>query len=62
MDYLYVQKNILLDYNLRSDPEGSLYSVELFDLFASSQHSMLVKHGFSQPIIAFISVEKSLIL
>jgi len=47
---------------LRSDPEGSLYRIERFDLFASSQHSMLVLHGFNQSIIELISVEKSLIL
>jgi len=44
---------------LRSNPEGPLYSVELLDLFASSQHSMLVKHGFNQHIIKLMSVEKS---
>jgi len=29
-----------------------------FDLLAGSQHSMLVKHGFNQRIIALISVQK----
>jgi len=31
----------LLDYNLRSYPESSLFSVELFELFSRSHHSML---------------------
>jgi len=31
-----------------------------FEFFACSQHSMLVKHGFSQPNIALMSVEKLL--
>ena len=41
----------------RKSPDTALK----FDLLAGSQHSMLFKHGFNQPIIALISVQKYLI-
>jgi len=43
---------------LRTDLERLLIQCWTFDLSASSQRSMAVKHGFNQTNIALISVEK----
>jgi len=45
---------------LRFQTENLLIQRLNFDLLAGSQHSMLVKHGFKQPIIALISAHKYL--
>jgi len=45
---------------LRFQTENFLIQRLNFDLLAGRQHSMLVKHGFNQPIIALISVQKYL--
>jgi len=55
--HLYGQHYILLDSNLRSDLERLLIQCWTFDFSASSQRSMLVKHGFNQTNIALISVK-----
>jgi len=51
-------KNILLDWNLRSDLEKLVLQRWTCDIIAGSQRSMSVKHSFNQTNIALISVEK----
>jgi len=58
MGYLHAPKNILLDSNLRSDLEKLVLQRWTCDIFAGSQRSILVKHGFNQTNIALMSVEK----
>jgi len=48
-------------FKLRSDLERLLIQCWTFDFSAGNQRSMLVKHGFNETKIAFISVEKLLI-
>ena len=57
--YLHAQKIFSLIKTCTLIPNSLFHSDELnCDIFAGSQHSMLVKHGFNQPIIELISVEK----
>ena len=58
MCYLYDQKYILLDWNMRSDLEKLVLQRWTCDIFAGSQRSMSVKDSFNQTNIALISVEK----